>query len=186
MASKPVALVDMDGTLCDFDSAMKAELRRVLGNNKVSDETKGQIRKLIERQTDWWMRLAPIPLGFSIVDALVEVGFRITILTKGPFNAPEAWSGKVMWCRTHLAKYKFDITITENKSLIYGRVLVDDWPKYAQEWLRHRPRGIVVMPGQKWNSDYSRERVYRVSDADEIQKIRPILERALVRKYWKD
>jgi hypothetical protein len=81
------------------------------------------------------------------------------ILTKGPYNATSAWTEKVQWCREHI--YYVPITITEDKSLVYGKVLVDDWPPYVTQWLEWRPRGLVIMPDQPWNQDFIHPNVFR-------------------------
>jgi 5'-nucleotidase len=46
------------------------------------------------------------------------------------------------------------ITITEDKSLVYGRVLVDDFPPYVDRWLKWRKNGVAIMPAAKYNETY--------------------------------
>ena len=48
---------------------------------------------------------------------------------------------KVQWCDRHLADFPHQITITMDKGLVYGKLLVDDWPDYVLRWLRWRKRG---------------------------------------------
>jgi hypothetical protein len=71
-------------------------------------------------------------------------------LTKGPGATPGAWGEKFEWCRINLIDA--DVTVTQNKSLSYGRVLLDDWPAYFIPWLKYRPRGLVVCVAQPWNT----------------------------------
>ena len=47
------------------------------------------------------------------------------------------------------------MTLAGNKSLVYGRVLYDDFVPYFEGWLRHRPRGFVVCLAQPWNEDFA-------------------------------
>jgi 5'-nucleotidase len=88
----------------------------------------------------------------------------------GPFKS-RAWKEKLEWCREHLDE-KTPVTITENKSLTYGRLLFDDWPEYYRPWLKQRPRGLVVALEHPWNKDETHPRVVRYdgSNLDEIRK----------------
>tara|TARA_Y100000310_G_C20512920_1_gene729762 strand:+ start:436 stop:588 length:153 start_codon:yes stop_codon:yes gene_type:complete len=46
------------------------------------------------------------------------------------------------------------MTITEDKGIVYGKVLVDDYPCYIKRWLENRPRGLVIMPAHSYNRDF--------------------------------
>jgi len=48
---------------------------------------------------------------------------------------------------------------SQKKSLVYGKVLVDDWPDYYLPWLGVRPRGLVTVPAHPWNADVYSGRV---------------------------
>lgn len=155
-----IALLDLDGTVADYDGAMSRAL------DALKDPSEPEYRhiahsgfpawiearrRLVSMQPGFWRNLPRLPLGFSVVDALDTLGFDVTVLSKGPETKPLAWSEKMEWCREHLPGKR--VTITEDKSNTYGRVLVDDWPAYFMGWLRHRPRGIVIVPAQPWNVD---------------------------------
>jgi 5'(3')-deoxyribonucleotidase len=156
--TKPVALVDMDGTLVDYDYALQRDLARLAGPNeppyeqgpkaKQPDYIKAR-HELIRRQSGWWRSLPPLQAGFKILDLLRLADFDIHILTKGPSRTTSAWSEKVEWCREYVPDAT--VHVTEDKSLVYGRILVDDWPPYIEAWLKWRPRGLVLMPHQRWN-----------------------------------
>jgi hypothetical protein len=116
--------------------------------------------KLIRSQRDWWLNLEEMPLGMEVYHLARKIGFQTHILTKGPWTTPHAWTEKVLWVRKHL----FDdvkITITEDKSTVYGRVLVDDWVPYIEPWLYRRPRGRVIMPVHSYNKDFKHPQVVR-------------------------
>jgi hypothetical protein len=102
-----------------------------------------------------------------------ELGYYLSILTQGPKANPVAWSHKVKWCFKHVPN--IDITITRNKGLVYGKVLMDDYPEYIQQWLEHRPRGLVIMPAQKWNVDFTHPNVIRY-DGSNLLEVRRALE----------
>jgi len=168
---KPIALVDMDGTVADFDGAMRRELAllRAPGEPETHDETIYEDvphikvrRRLIKGRPGFWRNLEPIQRGMDLVTALQWLGFGIHALTKGPRSTPVAWKEKVEWCVEHLPDAM--ITLTEDKSLVYGKVLADDWPAYYRPWLAHRPRGMVIVPRQPWNV----EDLLRPEDQDRI------------------
>jgi len=68
--------------------------------------------------------------------------------------------GKKLWIDKYMGK-NMDITITRDKGLVYGKVLVDDWPEYIERWLKWRPRGIVIMPANSANLGFSHRQVLR-------------------------
>lgn len=174
---KPRALVDMDGTVCDFAGALARdeaalvspdEARRVF---TAEDEEKFPYvkarRRLIKAQTDWWLNLDELPRGMRIVKMLEELGFRITVLTRGPKPHPHAWAEKVKWAKRHIPGCNVTVTDDE-KGMVYGKVLVDDWPEYVESWLKRRPRGLVVLPDQPWNQGFKpHPQVIRHTDNDE-------------------
>jgi len=53
------------------------------------------------------------------------------------------------------------VTITMDKGLVYGRLLVDDYPDYVSAWLRWRKRAFVIMPAHPWNEGFAHPQVYR-------------------------
>ncbi len=89
-----------------------------------------------------------------MVEELRALGFELHVLTKGPRSTPNAWSEKVEWCAEHLPDA--NVTVTGDKSLVYGRVLVDDYPPYFTRWLEVRPRGLVVCVAHPWNEGFAK------------------------------
>lgn len=168
-----VALVDMDGTVADFDGKLQDDYKAVIGDDKVSPETEERIKSLIKKQIGWWKNLNQIGLGTAIVEHLAQIGFRIMVLTKGPVRTTSAWTEKVEWCAKYLPYA--DVTITHDKGLVYGKILVDDWPPYVERWLKWRPRGVVLMPDQAWNKDYSHPQVRRIDNLKTLYDMTPFL-----------
>lgn len=157
--AEPVALVDMDGTLCDYDGRMRAELAAIRAPEEREPRDwdhsphMSSRRRLIKTTPGFWEHLEPLSLGFDVLDVLRDLDYEIHILTKGPANASGAWTEKVRWCQQHVPD--IPVTITSDKGLAYGKVLVDDWPPYFLRWLEWRPRGLVIIPAQRWNADYA-------------------------------
>jgi 5'-nucleotidase len=177
-----VALVDMDGTLADYTG----ELNRRLGLMRSPHEPElpqsgfawdGEPEYIKERMQvikgnpGFWTKLPPLTDGFEVLDAIQSIGYSIHILTKGPRYAPIGWMEKLTWCEQHI-KHPHDITITMDKGLVYGRVLVDDYPEYALRWLKWRKRGTVIMPDRPWNQGFKHPQVYRYTgDVVEMRSV---------------
>jgi len=179
-----IALIDMDGTLVDYDAAMEKALAEIACPTEPKDSgdqpwMKAR-RRLIKKQPGFWRNLPPIPAGFVVLNEIRKVGFEINILTKGPFSTTTAWTEKVEWCRVYLPHVP--VTITEDKGLVYGRVLFDDWPPYVVRWLQWRPRGLVVMLRQPWNEGFDHPNVVKVDHrhnlGPDLGSLIPLLEKA--------
>lgn len=164
-AEDRIALIDLDGTVADYDSEMQAQMRRIMAPSEevythrpVLDEDELEHmkarRKLIQRQTGFWRRLKPLAMGFEVIEEMRHLKFGLHVLTKGPTTTPNAWSEKLEWCQEHLPDAA--VTVTGDKSLVYGRVLFDDWPSYFTKWILVRPRGLVICLAHPWNIDFAK------------------------------
>lgn len=158
-----VALIDLDGTVADYHAALTEAMALLRGPDEppYSDRYSGGVeppyiearRKLIQRQSGFWRNLKPIQKGFQVVGFLREAGFSLHVLTKGPQKHGSAWSEKLEWCNIHLPDAT--VTVTGDKSLVYGRVLFDDYPPYFMSWLKVRPRGLVICLAHPWNEAFA-------------------------------
>jgi 5'(3')-deoxyribonucleotidase len=187
-----IALIDLDGTVADYDSAFRTAMARLRAPDEhpyvdryvdgVEPPHIEARRKLIQRQPGFWRGLAPLARGFEVIDELRALGFELHVLTKGPRSTPNAWSEKVEWCAEHLPDV--NVTVTADKSLVYGRVLVDDYPPYFLRWLEVRPRGLVVCVANDENERFAtgraeaRANIFRYDGTN-----RPELRERLLRAY---
>lgn len=204
----PVALFDMDGTLADFDAEMKRRMSLIASPDdppwdpdREADEAPHiqQRRRMVKLIPGFWTGLHEMEDGFWILNEAYDVGFRIMILSKGPSHNSPAWMEKIDWCREHLLNpslsggdydgsglsrpVQHEITLTEDKGLVYGRILVDDWPPYILKWLEWRPRGMVIMPSRRWNLDFNHPQVLRfLGDDDSKAQCKDILSKVFARK----
>lgn len=158
--AEAIALVDMDGTIADFDKAMKRELAslRSPGEDPANDETLYEElphmkarRRVIKKIPGFWRNLEVVDAGMQVVQMLQGLEFKCQILSKAPRKAPQAAAEKIEWCVAHVPH--MPIILSEDKGLVYGKVLVDDWPEYVERWIQWRPRGLVVAVAQPWNVD---------------------------------
>lgn len=176
-----VGLIDMDGTLCDYQGALTRDLDALRGPHDPplaeGDETPAWLRareNVVRRQPGWWRGLPRLHLGFDLLAELRALNFEIHVLTKGPLGTPSAWTEKLEWCQQHLPGVP--VTITMDKGLVYGKVLVDDYPPYVERWLTWRPRGLVVLPAQPWNAGFTHKNAIRY-DGSNLEEVRAALRR---------
>jgi FMN phosphatase YigB (HAD superfamily) len=196
---RKIALIDMDGTIADFEGQLRKDLDKIrnpqewsflsVDKNGEYENNVFQIMKdhsfikervrTITKTYDWWERLEPIPTGLKVVEMLQDVGFECQILTKGPWNKLNAWTEKAKWCRKYLPKLK--ITVTEDKSIVYGRILFDDFPEYVEPWLKNRPRGLNIMLENCSNLNFTHTQTHKIkqnSTENELKILREKIEEA--------
>lgn len=171
--SEKVALLDLDGSLADYDTAMRRELKLIMSPDEAlpqdpwaADGHWEARMSLIKRQPGFWRDLEPIRLGLDIFDLVGTLGYERMILTKGPKRTVSAWTEKMEWCAKHVPEAM--VTITEDKGLVYGKMLYDDWPKYILRWLEWRPRGKVIMRDTPHNQGFTHDNVMRVYDFGKV------------------
>ena len=177
----------MDGTLCDYQGTLKEKLEFLLGEEaSIHDPKYKNLVDLIKSTDGFWRNLPIIESGMHVVNLLTIHGFQVNILTKGPYRTVSAWTEKVEWCRKHLPD--IPVTITEDKSLTYGKILFDDWPPYCRGWIKYRPRGLVLMPAYHYNEEFAKEfptQVVRVT-GDNWDEVEAAIKRAADRLPGED
>jgi len=171
-----IALFDLDGTLADYDSAILRDYNKI--KSPEDPEYSRELKKypymraridMIRNQTNWWYDLDVLDLGYDLYLMAVEVGFKIHILTQGPKSCPNSWGEKLRWVQQKINIE--DVTITRDKGLVYGKILVDDYPEYIERWLKWRKNGLVIMPAHDYNKDYKHPNVIRYdgTNNDEVK-----------------
>lgn len=89
-SSDVVALVDMDGTLCDFAGAMRRDLEYLRGPGEVYPES---LHARLKSQPEWWYHAKPIGVGVGILH-LLNQKTGIHVLTHGSRVPPRPWIGR--------------------------------------------------------------------------------------------
>lgn len=180
----------MDGTLVDYDGGLRKVLGTIQGPGEPDiasdvhrDDQPDYMKQRIDLITgsmEWWENLPRHPLGFHVLNLAQEIGYRTMILTQGPRRKSNAWTGKKRWIDRELG-VETDVTITRDKGLVYGKVLVDDYPPYVERWLSWRRRGLVIMPASKLNAKFSHPNVIRY-DGKNLAAVKAALQKAFDRK----
>jgi 5'(3')-deoxyribonucleotidase len=178
-ALKKIALIDLDGTMADYDNALQNGLQRLakpgedtswfkagVGFNRESLEPWQRERERLVRSADGFYRnLDPISMGFRVLELLLHCGFTCHIASKCPSdNSAQAAKEKIEWCASRASLRDLKVTICGDKSLMMGAILFDDWPGYITPWLENNLDSVVLMLDQPWNANFNHERVVRVKN----------------------
>lgn len=193
-----IALFDMDGTLFDHDGQMRTDMKKLLSPDETLPEDLHDCQNmpwmkarfnLIRNQPGWWKNLPVLEIGWQILVTCQDIGFCCHILTKGPRSRSAAWAEKVECINLHFGTdFPIDI-MGKNKDHRYGRVLVDDYPDYLEGWLKHRPRGLAIMPAHSYNETFAHPNVFRFRGARDMGRLQELLKVAYERKsgqHWLD
>jgi 5'-nucleotidase len=178
-----IALFDMDGTLFDYEGSLREKLEEIQSPNepKVSFNfinNPPYLKKridLITSSESFWEHMPKLSLGWDVLRIAKELNYQIHILTQGPRKNPSAWSGKKKCIDSHFGE-DFNFHITRDKGLVYGTILVDDYPDYIRRWLKWRKNGRVIMPANDFNATYVQNQVTRY-DGTNLEEVTQILKR---------
>lgn len=180
--SELVALIDLDGTVANFNKSLEGSLNEMRGPGEAPftyadlEEAPPHIEarmRAIKRVPGFWRNLEPIPLGMDVLSLIRAAGYQLNVLTKGPRRNNPAWAEKVDWAQEHLPDAQ--VTISQDKGLVYGKVLFDDWPPYVERWLTWRKRGLVLMLAHPWNENFSHENVVKIRGPEDFDKVQEAL-----------
>lgn len=184
----PIALFDLDDTLADYEGAHRRgqeqiaspydfERLRTIKRGEEPDWYEER-RRMITGQPGWFRELRHRDEGFALFNLAKTIGFSNHILTKGPGRRRQAWTEKAEWCDLHVPGCP--VHVVSDKGLVYGRVLVDDWPPYGLAWLEWRKRGLLVLPAQSWNEGFEHPNAIRFT-GDNYFEVRERMKAAFYR-----
>lgn len=174
MTDRPLAAVDLDGTLADFPETLLRVFNQrhgaAFGVLRVDDWTKYRIEDQyppeIAERLDWIMRepgffasLSPYPEVHAAIREILLFA-DVEICTMPPL-APmphgrkvtdaHAAGDKVGWVTRHLPEVAADVTITHKKHRIRADALVDDSAKNIVKWCEAHPKGLGYLVARPWN-----------------------------------
>jgi FMN phosphatase YigB (HAD superfamily) len=126
MTRNKIALFDLDGTLADYDGQLLKDLQRIASEHEPPPMLYENIpyiearRHVITSQVGWFLNLTKFQLGWDVLEIAKEIGYSISVLTKGPTRKHAAWAEKVEWCNRYLTDYIDGVTIAHDKGMVYA------------------------------------------------------------------
>jgi 5'-nucleotidase len=200
MEDEKVALFDMDETLFAYTRQLRQDMLKLNAPGEpqytvkeLFDESKPWLKArmdMIKSQPGWWRSLPKLERGWTIYHLAKNIGYEVEILTKGPHSKRLAWMEKAECIDMHFGDSVTINIVGKGKGRYYGRMLVDDYPEYMNQWLQWRPRGLGIMIANEENEGYSHPNVIRFDDEDDtLEKIYDAMQAAFIREpgqHWKD
>eukprot|EP00403_Amphidinium_massartii_P026190 CAMPEP_0178407384 /NCGR_PEP_ID=MMETSP0689_2-20121128/19403_1 /TAXON_ID=160604 /ORGANISM="Amphidinium massartii, Strain CS-259" /LENGTH=652 /DNA_ID=CAMNT_0020028461 /DNA_START=97 /DNA_END=2055 /DNA_ORIENTATION=- len=164
---RPVVLVDMDGTLVDWDAGfMKAWGDRPCKRTDyamekcVPPEMFDEAVKIFTSE-GFFRNLPPMEGGIQAIKDIAASGFSVFLCTSpvatSRYSAQEKWE----WVREHLGdEWTHRLILTMDKTIVRGDILIDDKPKITG---LQRPLWTQVLFTAPYNTDVELSRRVRLS-----------------------
>lgn len=131
--------LDLDGVLADFDSHYEA----VFGKrpNKVDGTVDWAA---VREKGDFFLRMPPMSDMTVLWNGVKHLN--PIVLTGVPISVPEAPENKRAWVRKHLGRH-VDVWCCRSsekwRRANEGDILVDDWEKYRDLWIKRGGRWVT-------------------------------------------
>ncbi len=179
-----IILVDQDGVLADFESEflsrwqqkypdlpyIPVSKRRIFF---IQDEYPQELRPLVEgifHSRGFFANLPPIKGGIDAVRELRQQGHIVKICTSPLTGNKDCVQEKHDWVERHLGgEWVRELIISNDKTLIYGDLLIDDKPEIKGA---HTPSWEHVIFDAPYNRSVNDAR-RRLSSWSELQSILP-------------
>ena len=165
--ARPRVLLDCDGVLADFVSAMLRVVFEVTGKTfepedvtefnfaralGLSETDADNVNWIIGDRRKFCARLVAYPGAREGVRRLRVVA-DIHVVTS-PWNGNETWTSEREWWLDHYFNiHHRDITHTSAKHLIVGDWLIDDKTETCRRWQESNPSGVAV----QWITPHNRK-----------------------------
>jgi 5'-nucleotidase len=182
-----IALIDMDHTLVDYETAMHREVDKIIDTNEskgwterakyygmVCPDFRAARRELIWNNAGWWKNMPPLRIGALIRAILLTEGYKIVILTKAPYESLNAFTEKAEWCKVRFPEDTLLIT-NNRKDLVYGDIFVDDSPHNVEPWLNRWQTSRAILPVTPYNRGFDHPRAIYVNEQIYEQRFSALL-----------
>ena len=142
--SAPVILLDQDGVLADFDTAVETILENLGHNPAMLQRTTWQtfddiktcfgndVAKTVEDQVhagNFFATLGVVDGAQQAVVELFDAGCEVFVCTSPKLSNERCAADKIGWISEHFPQLRRRVIITKDKTLVRGDVLVDDKPE---------------------------------------------------------
>jgi len=129
---------DMDGVLADFDSHHE----NIFGHRPRKDSKTTGLQDVnwgkVRRTKDFYLHIPPMRDMHILWNHISR--YDPTLLTGVPDGVPEARENKLAWVRKHLGNHVKVITCRSREKSLHmknpGDILIDDWEKYKDLWIK--------------------------------------------------
>ena len=141
---QPILLLDMDNVFADFETGFLSNWRESHPDAPwvpVTERTTFYVSEqlgpdykeragLIATRPGFFAGLDPIPGAIDAIQSMTASGLHVVIVTAPPrLPAPHAAGEKIDWVTRHLGEqYRTRVIVTNDKTLVHGRWLIDDAP----------------------------------------------------------
>lgn len=162
-----VVLVDMDNTLVDFDLEFgkrwvaarpedTLDLIKSRKNFELEQNFSPELKPLaikIMSEPGFFNSFAPQPYAVEAMKEMTEAGLHVLLCTAPlPFQWETCVAEKYAWVRRHLGEeFLSRIIITRDKTVIKGRLLIDDKPRVAGAC--NKPEWTHIVFDQPYNQE---------------------------------
>lgn len=115
--------VDLDDVCADFAGDMA-----FVSQSKLHDVS-------AMYKSGFFENLDPVYGAIRAVNAIIDLGYDVQILTQPVFDSPDSYSGKVRWVEMWLPSLINKINMTQDKGLLGRGILIDDnADKWQDKW----------------------------------------------------
>lgn len=171
---------DMDGVIAQIQPWWIYLINRYYGENLTeADITDWSIHKFCKNATakqvyglleqpGFFRHLEPIPDACPTIDALIEAGAKVSIIT----TTTHGQRDKIEWLEAHIQNFtELDIyTLTRGKHRVRCDVFVDDYHKNLIDYNKHNPDALLLCFNQPYNRGHDVP-AFRVDNWIEIENI---------------
>lgn len=173
--NKPTILFDVDGFLLDFITPALEVASRVTGRGwSIYDFPSWDIFDTIGKEFERECYLEYEKPGFcasfepypGAVEGVREAKkMADVVVVTSPLHSPTWCHERVQSLQQHFDISRKDVIFASRKTLVMGRLLVDDNPRHVREWgATHYPQGMGILWDQPYNqSEVLGTNMYRVT-----------------------
>lgn len=159
-------LLDQDGVLAKFTSAVIKQVNFVTGQNvtieRAITESKWDLEKLwgmsqkdwwgaIDKNKNFWLEIEPFPWAYDLYHNLQNYCDELVIMT-APSQNPICLAHKLIWLRKYLDVPSRNVMMGKKKYLLArsDTLLIDDSPQNCREFVKNGGNAVCIP--SDWNT----------------------------------